>query len=213
MSKNEKKDEKKSRKARKLLEKIESRLDEIANRQEEICSRIERLESGSSPSSSGAEAGGIAKQELVTFLDQFRAGEALGEASLGAWIEVSDLDCVRGALRTVQQREGMHARLLEARIKELGASPSFELPDALYEQTMKDAGDAEKGDVQKVADFVARFPDVDAALQPIHDVIERIEGDDETRFLLQTIAQDERSTLDFFQEAAGLLCGDDAAGE
>jgi DNA-binding ferritin-like protein len=198
-------DEKKDKKERKLLEKIEKQLDRIARRQDEICGRIERLESGGATSSSARR--GISRDELVTFLDQFRAGEALGEASLGAWIEVSDLACVRGGLRTVQQREGMHARLLEARIKALGCSPTFELPDAVYERTMKDAGNAEKGDAQKVADFVARFPDIDSALRPIHDVIARIEDDDETRFLLHTIVQDERSTLEFFQEAAELLCG------
>ena len=197
-------DDKKDKKERKLLEKIEKQLDRIARRQDEICSRIERLESGAARA--GAK-GGISRDDLVTFLDQFRAGEALGEASLGAWIEVSDLACVRGGLRTVQQREGMHARLLEERIKALGCSPSFELPDSVYERTMKDAGNAEKGDVQKVADFVARFPDIDSALRPIHDVIARIEDDDETRFLLHTIVQDERSTLAFFQEAAELLCG------
>ena len=207
MSKEDKKDGKKERK---LLEKIEKKLDKIVKRQEEIHARLDRLEASEAQAPADA---GVGQADLISFLDQFRAGEALGEASTGAWIDVSDLPCVRGGLRTIQQREGMHARLLEARIKELGGSPAFDLPERIYEQTMQDAGDAEKGDARKVADFVARFPDADAAVAPIHDMIERIQGDDETRFLLQTIAQDERATIEFFVEAAELLGVGEGADE
>lgn len=205
-SKDEHKSEKKAeKKANKLFEKIEQKLDRISRQQDEICARLERLEGGPGGHGDRATDAGISHERLVAFLDQFRAGEALGEASLGAWIEVSDLACVRGGLRTVQQREGMHARLLEARLKELGAAPSFEIPDAFHERTMRDAADASKSDARKVADFVARFPDIELALKPIHDVIEQLQDDDETRFLLQTIAQDERSTLVWLQEACALL--------
>ena len=96
------------------LKKIEKALGKISQQQEEILTRLERLEA-EEPS-----AESMPREALISFLDQFRAGEALGEASLGAWIEVSNTACVKGGLRTVQQREGMHARLLEARLKELG---------------------------------------------------------------------------------------------
>ncbi len=181
-----------------LLERIEKRLVGIGARQDEICARLERLETGRGQA-------GVSPDALASFLDQFRAGEALGEASLGAWIAVSDLACVKGGLRTVQQREGMHARLLEARMKELGATPSFQIPDSVQEKVMADAADPGKPDARKVADFCARFPDIDAALKPIHDMVAKLDADPETQFLLQTIAQDERSTLEFFQQANELL--------
>ncbi len=183
------------------LKKIEKALGKISKQQEEILGRLEKLEVGTESGES------ISQDALISFLDQFRAGEALGEASLGAWIEVSDVACVRGGLRTVQQREGMHARLLEARMKELGATPSFEIPEAVYEQTMKGAGDPEKSDPEKIADFVKQFPDVDAAIQPILDIADKLDRDPETQFMLRTIAQDERSTLEFLNDACQLLNG------
>ena len=196
------KDQEKEGGKRDALERIQSQLDAICAGQAEICARLERLESAGLQASARA---GASREALVSFLDQFRAGEALGEASLGAWIEVSDLACVKGGLRTVQQREGMHARLLEARMKELGATPCFEIPDAVQEKVMRDAADPGKPDVRKVAEFCARFPDIDAALKPIHDMVAKLGDDPETQFLLQTIAQDERSTLEFFQQANELL--------
>lgn len=183
------------------LKKIEKALGKISEQQEQILSRLEKLEAGS-----GGNAA-LSQEALITFLDQFRAGEALGEASLGAWIEVSDVACVKGGLRTVQQREGMHARLLEARMKELGATPSFEIPEAIYDRAMEGAADPEKPDPEKIADFVKQFPDVDAAIQPILDIADKLDHDPETQFMLRTIAQDERSTLEFLHDACRQLNG------
>jgi hypothetical protein len=184
----------------KNFQKIEKKLAKIEKLQHKIGARLEQLERAEAASSDK-----VSHEELVTFLDQFRAGEALGEASLGAWIEVSDQACVKGGLRTIQQREGMHARLLEARMKELGATPSFQIPDGVHEATMKDAGNPDKSDALKIADFCKQFPDIDAALKPIHDMIAKLDDDQETRFLLHTIAQDERSTLEFVQQAHEML--------
>ena len=99
------------------------------------------------------------------------------------------------------------ARLLEARLKELGAAPTFEVPEAIYDQTMKSAGDCEKSDPEKIAEFVKQFPDVDAAIQPILDIADKLDADPETQFMLRTIAQDERSTLEFLHDACQLLNG------
>ena len=186
------------------LSRIEKTLSEICEQQQEICRRIAKLEDASAFARAQPA---ISEDELIRFLDQFRAAEALGEASLGAWIEVSDTACVRGGLRTIAQREGMHARLLEARMKELGASPCFEIPGAVYDQTMAGAGDREVADAQKLADFMKRFPDIDAALQPIFDIADKLDHDPETQSLLRTIAQDERSTLEFVRDACQQLSG------
>ena len=181
------------------LDKIEKTLTTLANQQSEICERIAGLERAIG-SQSAPDAG-----KLIQFLDQFRAGEALGEASLGAWVEVCDTPCLKGGLRTVQAREGSHARLLEARMKELGGSPCFEIPDAIYEQAMKESASRELSDAEKVMNFVTRFPDCDAALQPIFEMADSQDGDPETQSLLRTIAADERATLEFLHEACALL--------
>ena len=183
----------------KELTKIEKSLERLAQRQDEICERLGSLEQQLVRSKPADPA------KLIAFLDQFRAGEALGEASLGAWIEVCETPCLRGGLRTVQAREGSHSRLLEARMKELGATPSFEIPDAIHEKTMAEAGSCELADAQKVKNFVERFPDCDVALKPIFDLADSLDDDQETQSLLRTIAADERATLEFFQEACALL--------
>ena len=116
---------------------------------------------------------------------------------------MSDTACLRGGLRTVQMREGMHARLLEQRIKELGGSPSFEIPEAIHRKVMESVGDPDKSDAQKVLEFTQQFPDIDQALAKIYQHADT--ADEETQSLLRTIAQDERSTLEFLCEACGQL--------
>ncbi len=184
------------------LKRIEKAIARLGEQQTEICERIVGLER--QVAGLGGK-GGASRDEVIKFLDQFRAGEALGETSLGAWIEVSDTACLRGGLRTVQVREGMHARLLEQRIKELGGTPQAEVPEAIYNAAMEQAGSRDKSDAEKVKDFVARFADVDAALRPIYELADRLDDDQETQSLLRTIAQDERSTLEFLADACQQL--------
>ncbi len=186
----------------KALERIEKALKKLSKQQEAICEKLERLERRAEAGGSSAAA---STEEVIRFLDQFRAGEALGETSLGAWIEVSTTPCVRGALRTIQMREGSHAQLLEQRIKELGGSPTAEVPQAIYDAVMEGSASTEKSDVQKLQEFVARFPDIDVALKPINDLADRLDHDQETQSLLRTIVQDERSTLEFLNEACQQL--------
>ena len=144
------------------LQRIESAIARLSEQQAQICARISALEGGV-----GRLAGQkkLDKQEVLTFLDSFRAGEALGEASLGAWLAVSDTACVRGGLRTAQQREGMHARLLEERLRELGAAARFEIPPEEREKAMKSSASTEKTDAQKLLEFVQRFPDIECRAQ------------------------------------------------
>ena len=182
------------------LKRIEKTLSRLDRRQEEIADRLARLERQLASTSPAAST-----EEVIRFLDQFRAGEALGDASLGAWIAVCSTDCLRGGLRTVQMREGFHAKLLEERIKELGGTPSFEVPQAVQESVMQGTASTDKSDAEKVKEFVSRFPDVDAALAPIHNLADRLDADPETQSLLRTIAQDERSTLEFLHDACRQL--------
>lgn len=197
-----------SDKTGKRLKKIAKTLDALAAQQEQILCRLDRLESADGSetrddaSSNDDRAG---QREVLAFLDGFRANEALGEASLGAWIAVCQDPCLKGGLRTVQCREGMHARLLEARLKELGGSPNFEVPEEVYARAMRGAASTETSDARKLLDFTAQFPDIDAALAPIGRMADRLDDDPETQSLLRTIMQDERSTLEFLSGACAQL--------
>jgi hypothetical protein len=152
-----------------------------------------------------ATNGAPTRGELLKFLDRFRAGESLGEATTQAWIEVSDVACVKGGLHVVAQREGMHARLLDACIRAHGGTPRYELPEAVREAAMQRICDRSRGDAAKVLDFVQQVGETEKALAPIYEMADRLDDDPETQALLRTIAQDERSTLEFFQQACALL--------
>ncbi len=183
------------------LKRIEKGIKALAAQQEAISERLASLE-GRVARASGQ---GASRKEVVQLLDGFRAGEALGADSIEAWLEVCTTDCVRGALRTIQQREAMHARLLEERLRELGATPTIEIPAEEVERAMKGLGGTEQTDAQKLLDFTRRFPDADAALKPIHDMADRLDDDQETQWLLRSIAQDERATITLVHEACAML--------
>ena len=183
------------------LKRIEKGINKLAAQQEAICERLQTLEGQISKASDNAPT----REEVIQLLDGFRAGEALGAASIGAWVDVCTTDCVRGALRTIREREAMHARLLEQRLRELGAEPSIEIPAGDVEQAMKELGSTEQSDAQKLLEFAQKYPDADALLQPICDVADRLDHDQETQWLLRSILQDERSTLALVHEACAML--------
>jgi len=192
----------------KFLLRLEETLAQVVRQQEAICAelvgmreRVDALAERRGTSASGAPARG----ELLRFLDRFRAGEALGAATTKAWIEVSDVACVKGGLHVVAEREGMHARLLDACLRAHGGTPRYEIPEAVCAEAMKRISDRTRGDAAKVLEFVQRTGDAEKALEPIYRMADRLDDDPETQALLRTIAQDERSTLEFFQQACKLL--------
>ena len=192
----------------KFLLRLEQTLSQVVRQQESICAELvgmrERVDALVEPKHAPA-SGAPTRAELLRFLDRFRAGEALGKATAKAWIEVSDVACVKGGLRVVAQREGMHARLLSDCMRALGGTPSYELPDAVVETAMQRVSDAARGDAAKVLEFVQQAGETEKALEPIYQMADRLDAEPETQALLRTIAQDERSTLEFFQQACKLL--------
>ena len=191
----------------KFLLRLEGTLAQVVRQQEAICAELvgmrERVDA-LAERRSATDAGAPEKGELLRFLDRFRAGEALGAATAKAWIEVSDVACVKVGLHVVAEREAMHARLLEGCLRAHGGTPRYELPEAVRTDAMKRISDT-RGDAAKVLEFVQRTGDADKALEPIYKMADRLDDDPETQALLRTIAQDERSTLEFFQQACKLL--------
>jgi hypothetical protein len=179
------------------LQRIEAALAKLAEEQAELAERIARLESRGPGALESSP-----RERVIAFLDQLRAGEALGELSLGAWIAVCKDSALRGTLRTVQAREESHARLLGERIKELGGAPRYEVPEPTYTQLMTGSASLEIDDAEKVRAFVARNSDPAHALASLHAMADRLDDDPETQSLLRAIAQDELATLELFYSTA-----------
>jgi hypothetical protein len=132
---------------------------------------------------------------LLRFLDEFRAGETFGGETFALWCENTCNATLRGGLRVVAQREATHGRLLETRLAELGGRCEVTLPETFREAARARLSARDVSDLDKLRDLTRRLPDVEAAVQPIRDVIAQIEEDCETRTLLELLIDEETSTL------------------
>jgi hypothetical protein len=135
------------------------------------------------------------EQELVVrFLDDLRAAEDFGAEVLALWARVAREPSVRGGLQTICARERSHAELLARRLETLGGPRTADLGHGLKVAARERFASPEIPDVEKLRDFVARYPDVDAGVKPIRDVISQLVDDLETKALLATILDDEAAS-------------------
>ncbi len=142
---------------------------------------------------------------VMHLLDEFRCGENFASEYLNRWIAVSDQECVKGGLRTVQQRETFHAQLLEARLRELGGVPQCTVPTERREKELQFYASAEKKDSEKLQSIAARIKDPAQVLKPITDVIDQIQEDQQSKELLRTLIDDEMSSIKWLLQACQTL--------
>jgi class 3 adenylate cyclase len=176
------------------LSRIEETLAALCAEVSVVRAKVEALE--------GAN-GQMTSQEVIDFLDGYRAAEAAAANAFGAWIAVSDTPCLRGGLRAVQMREGYHARLFEERIKELGGSPKAEMDEA-GEAFLMSFGD-DRSDAEKVDAFMNAAGDP-KVLEQLEAQAARMNDDEETQFLLRSVIEDERASLALVKQAHEMLC-------
>lgn len=194
-AKQREKDEKKA-----LLREIRDGLEALTRDQKALRAEVARLSSRLSlhlSSSLGETRTDEPIAQILSFLDRLSSLEAAGEIAFGAWIESCEDDRLRGGLRTIQMRESIHARLLADRIKALGGSIGW---SGGHDQTLailELLGSSVLRDDEKLRELVSLYPDIDSTLAPLLGMAERLGADHETRALLETIAADERSTLEF----------------
>ena len=142
---------------------------------------------------------------IMHLLDEFRCGENFASEYLNRWIAVSDQECVKGGLRTVQQRETFHAQLLEARLRELGGVPQCTVPVERREKELQFYASAEKKDLDKLQSIAARIKDPAQVLKPLTDVIDQIQEDQQSKELLRTLIDDEMSSIKWLLQACQTL--------
>lgn len=132
------------------------------------------------------------RARVIGLLDAFQAAERAGVEALGRWLGACRDPRLRGGLRVIQARDRRHAALAEARLRALGgqprASPSREL--AALCEVVSDPGVSDRS---KLAALLASSPEPGNA--PLRDFVLRVEGDAETRALLETIDDEERTSL------------------
>ena len=139
------------------------------------------------------------RDRIVHLLDVYRSTEGFVAQYLPRWIEVSPNEAVKGGLRTVQAREAAHARLLKARLLELGETARAEVSAERREREVPFFSDGGRPDLDKLRALAELFGDADAFLKPVVDLIDQIEDDPQTRELLRTIVDDEYESIKWIQ--------------
>ena len=132
---------------------------------------------------------------VVRFLDDLRAAESASAEVFAAWIAVCALDGLRGGLRVIAEREAAHAELLAERLGELGAAPAAQLGEAVRATALEQFGSLQVSDEQKLALVLARYPDDASATRPLTEVLDRLDGDPETREILRLVTEGEAATI------------------
>ncbi|HKA56371.1 MAG TPA: hypothetical protein VKJ47_22195 [Candidatus Binatia bacterium] len=152
------------------------------------------------------------EQEMIrALLDEYRCAENFASEYLNCWSEVSDQECVKGGLRVIQQREAYHARLLEARLRELGGIPQCTVPAEQRTKEMDLYASTAKTDAEKLRHVASQIEDLPKVLRFITDVIDQIHEDQQSKELLRSLVQDEMSSGTWLLEANQLLNGTKAA--
>lgn len=141
------------------------------------------------------------KDMLLALLDEYRCAESFAAEYLNGWLDATNEGCVKGGLQTIQQREAIHAQLLEARLCELGGTPQCKMPADQRKKELAFYSSKKKTDVEKLQNVYELIKDPAAALRQFTDSIDQIRDDQHTKELLRTIIDDEMSSIKWLKEA------------
>src|SRR4051812_39224454 len=136
------------------------------------------------------------RDAVVAMLDGIRHAEALGAKAFAAWAGICQTPALRGGLRIIAEREGYHAKVFAARLKELGARPARKFPgDPQGEALGACMADPAVPDLEKLRRFNAYIGPPDSISKPIEAFARDLKDDLDTREALLLHAADEFSTL------------------
>ena len=131
---------------------------------------------------------------VLALLDELQAAEQAGAVAVGRWIACCQDPVLRGGLRVVRARDLGHAALARVRLEELGGSPQATVAPRL-DALCGLLGSGDSSDRVKLGLLLARFPE--GTRDPFAGVLGVVEGDDETRALLDGVRDDDRLSLDW----------------
>lgn len=138
------------------------------------------------------------RDRIVHLLQAYRSTENFNAHYLPKWAQASTHEGMKGGLRMIQAREGVHARLMRERLRELGETTFIEVSQERYDRDVPFFASPERSDLDKLAFLGHVFEDVDDFFKPITDLIEATKEDLQTREMLRTILDDEYATVKWF---------------
>ncbi len=146
------------------------------------------------------------RDALVAYLQRVRNGEAAGAAALSNWAQVCQTDCMRSGLRTIAEREAYHVRVMDQKLRELGAQCE-KASDPEIDQFVATQSDPNVSDLEKLRRIVTSFGNPDEVVKPIHEFVDLIKEDLDAKEMLALWAEDEYSSLKWFVHAFTALGG------
>jgi len=150
------------------------------------------------------EPGAVASERtrVIELLDEFQAAERAGAEAVARWAATCQSPALRAGLKVIAVRDRGHAALAEARLRVLGGEPHAAASRQLVAFCALVA-DAKLSDRAKLALLLTRLPA--RVGEMLTDFARRLEADEETRALLETIGDDERSTLAWLHDIRARL--------
>jgi hypothetical protein len=162
-------------------------------------SEMKNLEMGAANATdAGFRAFGTAytseREAVIKFLEAVAPAETAGGEAVREWLKSCKLDCIKGGLKMVAERESYHGRAFAQRLTELGGTVPQNVSPQIRE-SIDYLGDTGMSDLQKLHKAVMRYPNPEETIRPLFEFADLIKEDQQTKEMVKLFAQDELSTL------------------
>jgi hypothetical protein len=134
------------------------------------------------------------REAVIKFLEAVAPAETAGGDAVREWLKTCKLDCIKGGLKMVVERESYHGRAFAQRLTELGGSVAQNVSPQIRESIdyLRDTG---MTDLEKLQKAVMRYPNPEETIRPLFEFADLIKEDQQTKEMVKLFAQDELSTL------------------
>ncbi|MBV8360338.1 MAG: hypothetical protein JO189_20760 [Deltaproteobacteria bacterium] len=134
------------------------------------------------------------REAVIDFLEAITPAEVAASEAIREWLQTCQIDCIKGGLKMVAEREGYHGRAFAERLIELGRTvPASVRPE--IRESIDYLRDTNLSDLEKLQRTISRYPNPEDAMQPLFEFISSLQEDQQTKEMLRLFAADELSTL------------------
>jgi hypothetical protein len=134
------------------------------------------------------------REAVIKFLEAVAPAETAGGVAVGEWLKTCKLDCIKGGLKMVVERESYHGRAFAQRLTELGGAVPQNVSPQIRE-SIDYLCDSSMSDLAKLQKSVMRYPNPEETIRPLFEFADLIKEDQQTKEMVKLFAQDELSTL------------------
>jgi len=134
------------------------------------------------------------REAVIKFLEAVAPAETAGGEAVRGWLKLCKLDCIKGGLKMVAEREAYHGRMFAERLVELGGTVP-QSASAMTRESINYLHDPNISDLEKLQKATTRYPNPDETIRPLFEFADLLKEDQQTKEMVKLFAQDELSTL------------------